>query len=78
MSAVKERIIGAVSIMSDGDAEIIWNMILNQFSSSWDSIQETEPDGIDLQMLADIENDPDCHEFIPASEFLDMEQMGLK
>ena len=29
MTAVKERIIGAVSIMSDKDADIFWHIIQN-------------------------------------------------
>ena len=37
-------------------------------SSDWDSIPEAEPDEFDLQMLAEIEQDKDCHEFIPADE----------
>ena len=37
-------------------------------SADWDSIPEAEPDEIDLQMLAKIEQDKDCHEFIPADE----------
>lgn len=66
MSAVKER------IMSDTDAEIIWNMILNRFSAaSWDSVEEAEPDEIDVQMLAKLEANPDCHDFISTSEMLE-------
>lgn len=34
----------------------------------WDNIPEVEPDEIDLQMLKEIEQDKDCHEFIPAEE----------
>ena len=37
-------------------------------SADWDSIPEAEPDEFDLQMLAEIEQDKDCHEFIPADE----------
>ena len=36
--------------------------------ADWDSIPEAEPDEFDLQMLAEIEQDKDCHEFIPADE----------
>lgn len=32
-------------------------------SISWDDIEEVEPDEWDLQMLADIENNPECKEF---------------
>ena len=41
MTIAKERIIGAVTVMSDSDAENIWEIIQNQFRSSWDDIEET-------------------------------------
>ena len=63
MSAVKERLIGAVTVMDEKMAERLWNIILSDFSSEWDGIPEEEPDEWDQEMLADIENDPDCHSF---------------
>lgn len=63
MTAIKERIIGAVTIMNDSDAEKFWNIILEHFTPSWDNIEEEEPDEFDLQMLKAIESDPECHEF---------------
>lgn len=68
MTAVKERIIGAVTIMNDHDAEKFWNIILKDFTPSWDDIEEEEPDEIDLQMLKAIESDPECHEFTPEKD----------
>lgn len=69
MSNVKERILGAVTVMSDYDAEIIWKIILNHFSDTpWDDIEEEIPDEIDLQMLKEIKENPDCHEFISSEE----------
>ena len=41
MSSVKERIIGAVSIMSEKDAEKVWQSILATFALS--NAEETEP-----------------------------------
>lgn len=32
MSNVKERILGAVTIMSEADAEKVWNLIQNTFA----------------------------------------------
>lgn len=29
----------------------------------WDSIEEVEPDEIDLKMIQEIQNDPDCQTF---------------
>ena len=34
----------------------------------WDNIPEEETDEFDLQMLEEIEQDKNCHEFIPADE----------
>lgn len=76
MSDIKERIIGAVTIMSEKQASIIWGIIENNFANpSWNDIPEEIPDAIDLQLLDEIKNDPDCHEFIPAEDAL--KQLGL-
>lgn len=68
MTAVKEKIIGAVTVMSDNDAENFWKLIVEKYSPSWDDIEEEAPDEIDLQMLKEIEDDPECHEFTKESD----------
>lgn len=69
MTAVKEKIIGAVTVMSDIDAEEFWETILKKYApAAWDNIEEEEPDDIDLQMLKAIEDDPECHEFTKESD----------
>lgn len=71
MTAIKERIIGAVSLMSDKEAEDFWNLIQNRYiilPKNWDNIEEVEPDEIDLQMLEEIKADPDCHSFVSSEE----------
>ncbi len=69
MSKVKKRILGALTVMSDSDAEIIWKLILNQFSErSWENIEETEPDEFDLQMIKEINENPDCKKFVNAKD----------
>ena len=35
---------------------------------TWDYVEEVEPDDIDLEMLDEIENNPDCKEFISSDE----------
>lgn len=35
---------------------------------TWDDIEEVEPDETDLKMLNEIDNDPDCKEFISSKE----------
>ncbi len=69
MTAIKEKIVGAVTVMSDTEAEEIWNIILQKYKPVlWDDIEEEEPDAIDLQMLQAIEEDPECHEFTKESD----------
>ncbi len=63
MTAVKEKIIGAVTVMTDAGAESFWHLIEKNYSPSWDDIAEEDPDEIDLKMLEAIKTDPDCHEF---------------
>ena len=72
MTAVKERIIGAVSIMSDRDADIFWHIIQKHFTAPdlFANIEEVEPDEVDLMMLKEIENNPYCHEFISQEELM--------
>ena len=69
---VKERIIGAVSIMSDKDANIFWHIIQKHFKlpDTFADIEKVEPDETDLIMLKEIENNPDCHEFISQEELM--------
>lgn len=75
MSAVKERILGAVTIMDEADAQMLWNMIIQTFGTGWNDIEEVEPDEWDLQMLKEIKDDPECHEFL--SEKDAMKELGL-
>ena len=63
MNATKERIIGAITVRDNIKAERLWDIVSRQFIPSWDDIEEVEPDEWDLQMLKDIENDPDCKTF---------------
>lgn len=65
MTAIKERLIGAITMMDDEKAQAIWDMIvMNYAPRSWDDIPEEKPDRFDFQMFGRIESDPDCHEFV--------------
>lgn len=75
MSSIKERILGAITVMTDEDAKKVWQLITEQFPSSWDNIETVEPDEWDLEMIKDIENNQDCKEFIPSDEA--MRELGL-
>lgn len=70
MTAVKEKIIDAVTVMSDDDAEKIWEHIIKKFTRSWENIEEESPDAIDIQMLKDIENDSECHQFTKENDIV--------
>ncbi len=78
MNAIKERIIGAVSLMSDKEAEIFWKLIQNRYTittKNWNDIEEAEPDETDILMLRQIEADPDCHQYISEKEAL--KELGI-
>lgn len=63
MSNIKERLFGAITIMDDATAKRLWDFVLELSGSGWDAIEEVEPDDIDLQMIQEAQNDPDCHIF---------------
>ena len=55
---------------------VICNIITTTFANrEWAALPEEEPDDIDLQMLDDIKNNPDCKEFLPSDE--GMKMLGL-
>ena len=74
MSSIKERILGAVTVMSESDADALWKIIIDNFSG-WKDIGEIEPDNVDLAMLDDIEKNPDCKKFVSSAEA--MKELGL-
>ncbi len=74
---LKERIYGAVSIMNKEEVSYLWDIITSGFMHrSWEDIPETVPDEIDLQMIKEMEEDPDCHEFVSEEEAL--KALGIK
>lgn len=71
MNIFKERIIGAVTVMSSKDLEKLWTILKNEFNNpDWNSIEEVEPDKIDLKMLSEINSDKDCKSFVSEEETL--------
>ena len=71
MTVVKERIIGALALMNDTEAEKVWVIIQEKFSAkekSWEDIETVVPDEYDLQMLKEIAEDEDCREMVSARE----------
>lgn len=70
MSDIKERLIGAITVMDEDGAQRLWKIVEGLYSEKegWDSIPEEDPDEIDLEMIHDALNDPDCREFVSAEE----------
>lgn len=76
MSAIKERIMGAVAVMNDNEAEIVWDLIIHNFPlCSWDNIETVAPDEWDRVMLREIHDDPDCKKFVSSEAAL--KELGL-
>ena len=63
MSDVKERLIGAITIMDEASALRLWEIVRGFSDEAWDKIGEEEPDEFDLQMIREAETDPDCRVF---------------
>lgn len=76
MSAIKERLLGAITVMSEEEALSLW-LTISKSHTSWNDIEEVEPDEFDLQMLEEIENNPECQEFISQEELLKTLNMEL-
>ena len=76
MSAIKERIMGAVAVMNDNEAEIVWDLIIHNYPlRSWDNIETVAPDEWDRVMLREIHDDPDCKKFVSSEAAL--KELGL-
>ncbi|UNI72512.1 MAG: hypothetical protein [Chaetfec virus UA24_244] len=68
MSNIKERLFGAIAVMEEAEAHKLWEYILSCHNGAWDEIEEEDPDEIDLQMIQDAQNDPDCSEMASPEE----------
>ena len=74
MSNVKERIFGAVTIMSDEDAEKVWNLIQATFLLN--NVEEVTPDPDEIAALnAYHSGDPDYQPAMSQEEVL--KELGL-
>ena len=60
MSNIKERLFGAIAVMGEDEARRLWDYILAGHADPWNKIGEEAPDEIDLAMIYDAENDPEC------------------
>ena len=74
MSNIKERIIDAVTIMSEEEAEKVWNLI--QASFILPNVEEVEPEPEELEALRRYEaGDPDYQPSISAEDL--KKELGL-
>ena len=78
MSSVKERIIGALSMLGDTEAEKIWVFMLNEFSPrSWEEIPEDKPAEDEIAILEAYKNgDPEYQPLISQDELL--KELGIQ
>ena len=75
MISLKAQIVKTVEQMDDESAFAVWDLLSRHFGTpfkkiTWDDIDEIEPDEWDIKMLINIENNPDCHEFISQEELI--------
>ena len=63
MSNVKERLLGAITVMDEASANRLWQFVLELSDNRWDLIEEVEPDAADLEMIQEALSDPDCQTF---------------
>ncbi|MCL2199568.1 MAG: hypothetical protein FWB80_11650 [Defluviitaleaceae bacterium] len=73
MSAVVLDVMRTIEKMDDNSAKAVFDWLSNRFQQttqtvSWDDIEEVEPDEIDIEMMKEIENNPDCKEFVSEDE----------
>lgn len=77
--SVKDKIITLLEVMPEKDAEILFRYIISKYQLSpiidWATLEEEEPDKIDLELLEDIKNDAECYEFITSDEL--KSELGL-
>ena len=66
METIKQQITGALAHMDEIEIKKVWDII--QIVMPTKSVPEVEPDEIDLAMIKEIEENPDCKEFVSASE----------
>ncbi|MCL2062920.1 MAG: hypothetical protein FWG98_00915 [Candidatus Cloacimonetes bacterium] len=46
------------------------NFILSYKKCDWENIEEIDPDGIDIEMMSDIDTNYDCNEFISINDYM--------
>ena len=72
MTVTKGAIMRVIESMDDADAGIVLDWLNRHFNDAneWDAIEEVEMDEIDLDMLKEIDDNPDCKVFISENELI--------
>ena len=75
MSSIKERIFGAVTVMSEEDAQKVWELILSTFSL--DSIEQVLPEPEEQAAINAYQNgDPDYQPSVSQEDLI--RELNLK
>lgn len=75
MSNIKERIFGAVTVMSEEDAQKVWELILSTFSL--DSIEQVLPESEEQAAINAYQNgDPDYQPSVSQEDLI--RELNLK
>ena len=75
MSSVKERILGAITIMSEKDAEKVWELIQATFILN--NAEEVVPEPEELEAIRAYQNgDPEYQPYITQDEL--MKELGIE
>ncbi len=75
MSNVKERILGAITIMSEKDAEKVWELIQATFILN--NAEEVVPEPEELEAIRAYQNgDPEYQPYITQDEL--MKELGIE
>lgn len=75
MSNIKERIFGAVTVMSEEDAQKVWELILSTFSL--DSIEQVLPEAEEQAAINAYQNgDPDYQPSVSQEDLI--RELNLK
>ena len=62
---LRNKLIETVSSMDDAEIENVWHFVLSiKNKDSWDNIPEVKPDEWDMEMLKDIDGDPESKEYV--------------
>lgn len=65
MNATRERLYGAITMMNQKQLDDMWQYLHMQ--SVLNDAPEIDPDE-EKEIMDAIDNDPDCHTFVPAAE----------